>query len=84
MAYFPNGESFDRWSAEYRDRCIHGPEPDGQDCQIISLHWIFNYDQFPEHDKIPERATAVKSMLDTLVPMDGLWAGQCSMFVERV
>ena len=83
MAYFSCGTDFEAWQHNNCRTCIHEPEPDGQDCAILTVHSLYNYAQFPEHNKHPKRAEAIKVILGELIPVDGLHAGKCRMWREK-
>lgn len=75
MAYFPNGSSGEYYQSQFCERCRNYRDEDdgrGFGCPIWDAHMIHNY----------ERADnlAVKSILDILIPMDGIEVKQCSMF----
>lgn len=74
MAYFPNGTSHDIWSADNCERCLHDAD---NDCPIVLLHIVHNYDQIGES----ERAKALRSCLSTLIPEKDSHPQKCRMFV---
>lgn len=73
MAYFPNGTSGQMYQEQYCDNCIHDKN---NDCPILLLHLLWNYDQQEDETK--------RRTLETFIPSteDGLSAEQCTMFVE--
>lgn len=78
MAYFSNGSEGLDYESQYCDRCIHwtydqATATDG--CPVWDAHMLHNYDQNGDEK--------VKSILDLLIPMDGLYAAQCKLFVAR-
>lgn len=81
MAYFPNGTSGACYEDQYCSNCVHDTVPDGAGCPIMSLHYLFNYDQCGKG----KAAKTVKAFLGTLIPetKDGLGAEQCAMFVPK-
>lgn len=71
MAYFSNGTEGMRYESEYCDKCAHC-EPG---CLVWFLHMEWNYEQTKDESK--------QKALETLIPMDGLVNGKCTMFIEK-
>lgn len=69
MAYFPNGTAAMIYEETYCQRCVHG-----DDCAVMALHMIHNYDECNKPD----------SFLHALIPQDGIRIGKCRMFYEAV
>lgn len=72
MGYFSNGEEGERYQAEYCERCLHDVN---QDCPILLIHLLFNYDQHRDEN--------LKTVLDAFIPWDGIYNGECKMFIEN-
>ena len=70
MAYFSNGTEGMMYEERYCNRCIHGP-----DCVVWAVHFDYNYDQ--------NKDEKIKAILSALIPRDGLWNAECTMFIER-
>lgn len=68
MAYFANGTEAMIFEEQFCSRCVHG-----DDCPIMLLHMIHNYDE----------CNNPNSMLHVLIPRKGAFNGDCSMFYER-
>ena len=85
MAYFSNGSEGRDYEEQYCSRCAnhreHPDQPMGDvaDCAVWALHFDYNYEQGGK----TKLGKAIKNILDTLIPMDGIYAGECSMFLER-
>lgn len=76
MAYFSNGTEGEQYEEKYCERCIHyGDENKG--CPIWDAHLFFSYELCNKEND------PGKQILDMLIPMDGVWAGECRMFVEK-
>lgn len=76
MAYFPNGMSQEDYEERWCSRCRHGETPDNDEgCAVTLVHLIHNYDAVDQ--------PSVKDILDTLIPMKGLDAQKCRMFLPR-
>lgn len=74
MAYFPNGTSQQYYEETYCDRCRHGVTLDNPEgCRVMTLHLAHNYEALDNPD--------IKNILDALIPMDGLDAKKCTMFL---
>jgi hypothetical protein len=76
MAYFSNGTEGHLYQERYCNRCVHDLK---QGCPVWALHLAFNGEQ---HDKQGNRAGTVHDFLNTLIPMDGIHAGECRLFHE--
>ena len=76
MAYFANGSEGDLYVAKYCERCKHWRKDESGEygCPIWDLHLMYNYER--------EKSRFVRKMLDKLIPMRGLWAQKCSMFMS--
>ena len=74
MAYFPNGTSGEMYEEKWCCQCRHY-EPQ---CPIMDLHLFYNY------DFVNDKEHPAKIMLDTLIPMKGLYADKCSMFIDKL
>lgn len=74
MAYFPNGTSGQMYQEKYCDNCIHDKK---NDCPILLLHLLWNYEQQEDETK--------RRTLEAFIPSteDGLGAEKCKMFVEE-
>lgn len=71
MAYFSNGTEARLYEARYCQRCVHN-----NGCTVWLAHFLHNYDLCNKPDD------PGKQILDVLIPMDGLYTGKCTMFVE--
>lgn len=81
MAYFPNGTAGAIYEEQYCDRCIHRRGADGESgCPIWLLHLLYNYEQCAE----TPRGEAIDAILKTLIPEEGIYPQQCSMFRPTV
>lgn len=79
MAYFPNGTAGEAYEAQWCSKCIHGENyrpSDGKACPIWDAHMLYSYDLCNKTDD------PGKVMLDMLIPVDGVYAGECRMFVD--
>ena len=75
MAYFPNGTSAEIYEANYCDHCRH-QKPDDGGCAVMLAHLIHNYDAVGS-----DANEALRDVLNLLIPMDGIEAKQCAMFL---
>lgn len=73
MGYFSNGSEGDAYEAKYCNRCVHSGE-DGTGCNVMLAHVLFAYEEC-------NRDSNAKRMLDMLIPRDGAFNGECTMFV---
>lgn len=74
MGYFSNGSEGMDYEERYCRRCIHyGPE-NGPGCPVWGLHLVWNSEQ--------NRNAKIAAILDSLIPPDGIYNGQCKMFTE--
>lgn len=71
MAYFPNELSGEVYAEQWCSHCRHGADENG--CPVMTVHLLHNYAALREE--------ALKSALDYLIPMDGLSAMKCRMFI---
>ncbi len=71
MAYFSNGTEGEIWENKYCARCLNYSE-DAGGCTILDVHMEWAYELCNSRE-------AGKKILDTLIPMEGLFAGRCSM-----
>lgn len=72
MAYFPNGTAGECYESEYCARCLHNPTtPEHPGCAVMLAHLLHNYEE------------ESRPVLNVLIPMDGIEAKECSMFVDR-
>lgn len=71
MAYFPNGMSGEVYSEKWCGHCRHGADESG--CPVMTLHLVNNYAALDNE--------LLKDALDFLIPMDGLQAQKCRMFI---
>ena len=81
MAYFPNGTSGLMFSEDQCVKCQNYRDKDdgrGYGCAVMDVHLLFNYDQVGEDEK----AKALRACLSTLIPEDGVHAGECAMFLD--
>ena len=71
MGYFSNGTEGMAYTEHYCSRCVNDKN---DDCPILALHLLWNYDQHDNTDK--------KLALDSFIPRsaDGLSNEQCKMF----
>lgn len=75
MAYFPNGTSAMVYEERFCDHCQHQKRDDGG-CPVMFAHLLHNYDAVGKDGN-----EALKSTLNILIPMDGVEAMQCAMFM---
>ncbi|TNF19181.1 MAG: hypothetical protein EP318_15615 [Rhodobacteraceae bacterium] len=75
MGYFPNGTSAEIYQARYCDHCRH-MDPDGGGCPVMDAHILHNYEAVGK-----DANEALASVLNILIPMDGIEAKQCAMFM---
>ena len=73
MGYFSNGTEAAIYQAEWCNRCVHDEEA----CPVWVAHLIFNYDLVNAPSSTPGGA-----ILDMLIPREGVFNGQCTMFKE--
>lgn len=73
MAYFSNGTEGMIFEERYCGHCYHDRE-DAQ-CPVLTLHYLYNYDQFKD-----ER---LKTVLDTLIPQEPCTIPECPMFIKE-
>lgn len=73
MGYFSNGTEGDIYEEEYCVKCVHYGD-DGCSCPILAIHMTYNYDQHKNQE--------IKSILDRLIPREGIYNQKCSMFIE--
>jgi hypothetical protein len=73
MAYFSSGTEGMDYEERYCIRCVHSDhhEENHPPCQIWMLHQAHNYNE------------DWRLFLNALIPMNGAYPGQCTMFVER-
>ena len=71
MGYFSNGTEGIMYQARYCDQCVHDRN---DDCPILLLHLMWNYEQNENKDK--------QLVLDAFIPRssDGLRNEECKMF----
>ncbi len=74
MGYFANGTEGDMFEAKWCNRCVH--EDNEKGCPVMTSHVFFSYEECNSKSN-------AKVMLDMLIPRDGPWNAQCSMFHER-
>lgn len=73
MGYFSNGTEGMDYQDRYCARCVHNEDdPDKPGCPVWGAHLFYNRDQAEN--------VAVKGILDSLIPVDGLRNGECRMF----
>jgi hypothetical protein len=76
MGYFSNGSEGDYYRSKWCDRCANdGDERYEIGCAVWDVHLLYNGDQFENE--------TVKNLLETLIPRDGAFNGQCRMFREK-
>lgn len=74
MAYFSNGMENEDYKKLYCYHCIHfSDNPEADECPIMFLHWIYNYDECNKKD----------SFLHVLIPRNGIVNEKCTMFIQR-
>lgn len=74
MAYFPNGMSCEVYEEKWCAHCRHGAHGADEDgCPVMVLHLVNNYAALDNE--------LLKDALDFLIPMDGLEAQKCRMFL---
>ena len=91
MGYFSNGSEGDRYEARYCHRCINWRDKHdgrGAGCPVWDIHFVYNYDQFPEHaktDAARSHAATIRAILASLIPMpEGCSSNaECRMFRAR-
>lgn len=80
MGYFSNGTEGEMYEAKYCRRCLHyetDPDWEGHPeacCPVWLIHLMFNYEQLKNKD--------LETTLSLLIPKDGVYNGQCTMFKE--
>jgi len=73
MGYFPNGTEGELYHAAYCAKCIHRNGHDGKGyCAVMAAHILHNYNECNNPD----------SILNELIPREGIENGRCRMFVE--
>lgn len=77
MTYFCNGTTGDIWEERNCSGCIHHTTETG--CPVIMAHFLANHDQHGDDEK----SKIVKSVLEILIPTNGLHPGPCSMRVPE-
>ncbi len=80
MGYFANGTENEIFRAQYCDHCIHDKE---QDCRIILLHLMWNYEQFKSHTQKKTNGvqTTKRKALATFINLEKNGEPQtCNMF----
>lgn len=74
MGYFSNGTEGDMYTERFCERCIHNNAEVG--CPVLTLHWLWNYDQCSNKEK--------EQALSLLIPRDkDGWNEQCTMFTPK-
>lgn len=75
MGYFSNGTEGDMYEAKYCANCVHGEsDPEKPVCPVMLAHLFYAYEECNSKSN-------AKHILDTLIPIDGAFNAQCSMFV---
>lgn len=80
MGYFANGTQNEIFRGLYCDHCIHDRE---QDCPIILLHLMWNYEQFKSHTQPRPNGvqTTKRKALAAFIPIEKPGEPQeCKMF----
>jgi hypothetical protein len=67
MAYFSNGREGEAYEARYCRQCVHDIN---EDCPILLLHLMHNYEECNKKD----------SFLHILIPRKGIENEKCRMF----
>lgn len=77
MAYFSSGSEGADYEHRVCSRCVHNKR-DGESCPVLSLHFLYNYDQC--------KSPIVAEMLSALIPRsdDGLTNLKCRMFTQLI
>lgn len=72
MAYFPNGDSGERYQEGVCNHCAHsaGEGPDDSLCPVWELHLLYSYSQ----------STEMEGALNVLIPEEGIHPQLCRMF----
>jgi len=74
MGYFSNGTEGMIYEEQYCSKCIHGGGDQPETfCPVMALHLDHNYAECNKKD----------SFLHVLIPLDGVYNGQCRMFVQK-
>ena len=75
MASFSNGTQGMAYVSHYCEQCVNYRDIDdgrGPGCPVWDVHLMFAYGAKDD----------LKVTLDTLIPMEGLFAGECAMFLK--
>ena len=83
-AYFSNGSEAMAFEEQFCSHCVHGQSQDG--CPIFDLHFLWNYDQFPDTKTDPvekAKSETIQTALNWFIPrrVDGFPA-ECKMFIK--
>jgi hypothetical protein len=80
MAYFPNATAWEFWAEDNCFKCLHWPKAeDDEPCPVEMAHMLYNYQQGDEGEDCP-----IRTMLDMLIPRDGIANKRCAMFRASV
>ena len=79
-AYFANGTEGELYREQVCNNCVNwrplpGEAEETAGCRIMDLHFAWNYEQQADPVK--------RDALQHFIPMAGLYAGTCRMFVPR-
>lgn len=85
MAYFSTGTEGAEYEEKWCENCVRNP----QECAVMGIQLLYNYDQFTDG----KREGMITTILDALIPQDcelktedgsvSLWPGRCRMFIDR-
>jgi hypothetical protein len=74
MAYFPNGTAKMLFEDAQCHGCVHFEGRDGHGCPVMNLHTRYTSDELSIVN------VRTRYILDTIIPMDKEFAGDCTMF----
>ena len=79
MGYFPNGTSGTLWEEANCYKCVHYDEDiEVAGCPVWGAHLLYNYDAVGKNAN-----EELSTVLNMLIPRDGMHNGRCAMLVER-
>lgn len=67
MGYFSNGTEGEMYADEWCSKCIHEKH-----CAVWDAHFLYNY----------RECNKKESILDVLIPRNGIWNSKCRMFID--
>ena len=75
MGYFPNGTAGAAYEATYCEKCKHYGDGAEEGCRVWMVQLFYNSEQNTNE--------SVEEILGFLIPLDGVWNGECTMFIQE-